>query len=89
MIMAKIIFGHAKNGSSTVAMSLDDEGQTVFDYVAFVKHLCSHPEDSLKVEISDSYSADQKAKLQKMVSDIKDASLGEKETQTLINADDD
>lgn len=80
--MITLYFAHAENGASTASMAIGDAPLGQFDYVDFVKHLFANPEENLRVQIEDSYSEEQKNKLQNMIEKIESAA---KAKQSNIN----
>lgn len=63
-------FGHATDGNATVKMKIDDLGVVDFDYVTLVKWLFENHDESISLEIADSYSPEQKKRIEELVQKI-------------------
>lgn len=83
----KLVFGHNDNGDATANMVIDDGERLDFDYVELVKHLYEQPDESLTVEIDDTYSTSQKKRLEDMVDKIGKAAKERQEDPSETSAE--
>lgn len=69
----KLSFSHLENGNASAKMVFNDAKESEFDYVALVKYLFKRPNDDLLVDVDDTYTQDQKERLEELVNKIRSA----------------
>lgn len=69
----KLTFAHALNGNATAVMSLDGADSVAFDYVTLVKWLFDNQGAVIEVNVAESYTDDQKKRIEELLQKIEDA----------------
>lgn len=70
----RLTFAHdATNGNATAAMSLDGADPVTFDYVTLVKWLFDNQDAAIEVNVAESYTDDQKKRIEELLQKIKEA----------------
>ena len=69
----RLTFEHAPNGNATAAMSLDGADSVAFDYVTLVKWLFDHQDAAIEVNVAESYTDDQKKRIEELLQKIEEA----------------
>lgn len=70
-----LTFRHATNGNATATMSIDDAAPTAFDYVTLVKWLFDNQDTAIEVSVAESYTGDQKKRIEELLQKIKEAAM--------------
>ena len=82
----KLEFGHATDGNATVKMKVDDLEPVNFDYVMLVKWLFENHDESISLEIADSYSPEQKMRIEELVKKIEITAKGDPSSTSMSQA---